>query len=117
MPPRDPLSITFSTLADPTRRDILGRLRRHPLTVSDLSRHYPMSRAAVSQHLSVLERADLVRRNRRGQWIECSLSPRALDPAQEWIEQQRAEWNERLEHYLKRKTPSQDEPTQEGEET
>lgn len=97
MPPKDPLSVTFSALADPTRRDILNRLRRQPLTVSDLAQHYPMSRAAVSQHLSVLERAELVRRNRRGQWIDCSITPASLDEAAQWIEQQRAEWNERLD--------------------
>lgn len=97
MPPKDPLSVTFSALADPTRRDILNRLRRRPLTVSDLAKHYPMSRAAVSQHLSVLERAELVRRNRRGQWIDCAVTPASLDEAARWIEKQRAEWNDRLD--------------------
>lgn len=97
MPLKDPLSMTFNALADPTRRDILARLRKHPLTVSDLAERYAMSRAGVSQHLTVLERANLVRRSRRGQWMECTLSPAALDPASEWIEQQRAEWNERLD--------------------
>lgn len=119
MPPKDPLSVTFSALADPTRRDILNRLRRRPLTVSELAKHYPMSRAAVSQHLSVLERAELVSRNRRGQWIDCAIAPASLDEAAQWIEQQRAEWNERLDRldrYLSRASPPTEDSAPEGEE-
>lgn len=119
MQAKDPLSIIFSALADPTRRDILARLRRHPLTVSELAEHYAMSRAGVSQHLTVLERADLVRRSRRGQWMECALSPAALNPASQWIEQQRAEWNgrlDRLEQHLSKSTRSDDEKAQKGAE-
>lgn len=114
MPPKDPLSVTFSALADPTRRDILVRLRRRPLAVSELAQHYPMSRAAVSQHLSVLERAELVHRNRRGQWIDCSIDPASLDEAAQWIETQRAEWSERLDRlqdYLSSTPPPTDQPT------
>lgn len=119
MPLKDPLSMTFSALADPTRRDILARLRKHPLTVSDLAEHYAMSRAGVSQHLTVLERADLVQRSRRGQWMECTLSPAALDPASQWIEQQRVEWKERLdrlEEHIGRKTALHEKHTEKGEE-
>lgn len=118
MSPKDPLSLTFSALADPTRRDILDRLRRRPLTVSDLAQHYPMSRAAVSQHLTVLERAELVRRNRRGQWIDCSITPASLDEAAQWIEQQRAAWNERLdrlEDYLTAAHPPTTAPAEPAE--
>lgn len=117
VPPKDPLSITFSALADPTRRDILTRLRKHPLTVGELAEHYAMSRAGVSQHLTVLERADLVQRSRRGQWIECTLSTATLDPASQWIEEQRAEWNERLdrlEHHLSQNTRPQENKAQKG---
>ncbi|MCH8561821.1 metalloregulator ArsR/SmtB family transcription factor [Nesterenkonia sp. LB17] len=112
------MSVTFSALADPTRRDILDRLRRRPLTVSELAKHYPMSRAGVSQHLSVLERAELVSRNRRGQWIDCSITPASLDEASQWIENQRRQWNERLDHleeYLNNH-PSKEDASQKGEE-
>lgn len=102
---RDKLSLAFSALADPTRRDILTRLRTRPLTVSDLAEHYPVSRPAVSQHLKVLETAGLVSRDKRAQWNDCSLAAGSLDEVSMWIEQQRAGWTERfdlLDEHLER---------------
>lgn len=87
----------FSALADPTRRDLVARLRKGPATVTDLAAAYPVSRAAVSQHLSVLERAELVTRTRRGKWMHCALTPTALDPVFTWLADQRAQWNDRLD--------------------
>ena len=104
----DRLSSSFAALADPTRRDILLRLRNGPLTVSTLASYYPMSRPAVSQHVAVLEKAGLVERNRRAQWTECSLAQDSLNEAAAWIKQQRTAWNERfdrLEDYLTKEKP------------
>lgn len=56
----------FHALADATRRDILERVIRAEESVSGLARHYPMSFAAVQKHVAVLERADLVTKQRRG---------------------------------------------------
>jgi DNA-binding transcriptional ArsR family regulator len=56
----------FHALADGTRRDILGRVIRERQSVSALARHYPMSFAAVQKHVAVLERAELVGKQRRG---------------------------------------------------
>src|SRR5699024_10158864 len=104
----DRLSSSFAALADPTRRDILLRLRTGPLTVSTLATYYPMSRPAVSQHVAVLEKAGLVERNRRAQWTECSLTQDRLNEVGGWIEQQRTAWNERFdrrEDYLAKEKP------------
>ena len=92
------LNSAFAALADPTRRDILHRLQQGPMTVGQLAEHYPMSRPAISQHLSVLEKAGLIQRRRRAQWIECVLVPEALDDVASWIQQQRAEWADRFDH-------------------
>jgi DNA-binding transcriptional ArsR family regulator len=53
----DALSLTFSALADPTRRAILARLASGSATVKELSEPFDMSGPAVSKHLRVLERA------------------------------------------------------------
>ncbi|OAV62480.1 ArsR/SmtB family transcription factor [Enteractinococcus helveticum] len=92
------LNSAFAALADPTRRDILQRLQNGPMTVGQLAEHYPMSRPAISQHLGVLEKAGLIQRRRRAQWIECVLVDDALDEVTSWVEQQRAEWADRFDH-------------------
>jgi predicted transcriptional regulator len=56
----------FHAMADTTRRDILVRVTEAEQSVSSLSRRYEMSFAAVQKHVAVLERAALVRKERRG---------------------------------------------------
>ena len=56
----------FHALADVTRRDLLGRAIRGDESVSALSRHYSISLTAVQKHITVLERAALVIKERRG---------------------------------------------------
>ena len=63
----DPLSTTFAALADPTRRAILERLADGDATVGELAEPFAMTLPAISKHLSVLERAGLVAKDRDGQ--------------------------------------------------
>ena len=51
-----PLTLTFSALADPTRRSILARLAQGEATVNELAAPLSISLQAVSKHLKVLER-------------------------------------------------------------
>ena len=102
--PTDQLSSTFSALADPTRRAILGRLSKGETSVTDLAKPFKMSLPAVSKHLKVLERAGLIERSREAQWRPCRLKPRPLKGAADWLEQYRQMWEERLdrlEEYLR----------------
>jgi DNA-binding transcriptional ArsR family regulator len=51
----------FKALADPSRRQLLDRLyANNGQTLSELCEHLDMSRQAVTQHLNVLEAANLV---------------------------------------------------------
>ncbi|HEY1708730.1 MAG TPA: metalloregulator ArsR/SmtB family transcription factor [Rhizomicrobium sp.] len=102
--PSDPLSATFSALADPTRRAILARLALGETTVSELAEPFDMSGPAISKHLKVLERAGLISRGREAQWRPCRLEPEALMTVDAWLEEYRALWNarfDRLDAYLK----------------
>jgi DNA-binding transcriptional ArsR family regulator len=99
----DPLSRTFSALADPTRRAILARLALGETSVSDLAKPFDMSLPAVSRHLKVLEGAGLIARGREAQWRPCKIEPQGLRPVDQWLERYRAFWEariDRLEHYL-----------------
>lgn len=103
---RDPLSQTFSALADPTRRAILARLSEGEASVTDLARPFlkDMSLPAVTKHLKVLEKAGLVTKGREAQWRPCTLNGAPLKAASDWMEQYRTHWEEafdRLGAYLK----------------
>ena len=57
----------FRALSDPSRRELLDRLfARSGQTLSELSHEMEMSRQAVTQHLQVLEAANLVSVQWRG---------------------------------------------------
>jgi DNA-binding transcriptional ArsR family regulator len=99
----DPLSATFSALADPTRRAILARLATGETSVSKLAEPFQMSMPAVSKHLKVLERAGLIARGREAQWRPCRLEAGPLKHASDWIDNYRQFWEEsfdRLDAYL-----------------
>jgi DNA-binding transcriptional ArsR family regulator len=87
----------FAALAEPTRRDMLHRLGAGSLTVGELATSYAVSRPAISQQLSVLEKAGLIDRTARAQWRQCSLREQGLDEAWEWIARHRAERNGRFD--------------------
>lgn len=66
------LDMLFGSLADPTRRDILRRVAREDLSISELAEPYQMSFAAIAKHVNVLESAGLVMKRREGkQQIVC----------------------------------------------
>ena len=90
----DRLSITFSALADPTRRAILARLISGEASVTELAKPFEMSLPAVSKHLKVLERAGLVKRGREAQWRPCRLDAGPLKDAAEWLEHYREFWEQ-----------------------
>jgi DNA-binding transcriptional ArsR family regulator len=56
----------FHALADRTRRDIMRRVLAGEHSVSALAAGYDMSFAAVQKHVSVLEKAGLLTKRRRG---------------------------------------------------
>jgi DNA-binding transcriptional ArsR family regulator len=98
------LNRTFAALADPTRRSILEHLAQGDRCVTDLARPHRMSLPAVSKHLRVLERAGLIRRQRRGRVHQLKLEAKPMKDAQLWIEEYRHFWEknlDRLDDYLK----------------
>jgi len=107
----DSLSLTFSALADPTRRAMLARLGQGPATVKELAEPFEISMPAISKHLKVLEYAGLIERGRRAQWRPAQLQPAPLQEASQWLEQYRQNWEEsldRLEEYLRKIQDEQD---------
>lgn len=101
---RDPLSLVFAALADPTRRAILTRLRRGPATVTEIGEPFDMTGPAVSKHLRVLERAGLITRGRVAQSRPAALNAEPMKQVAEWADEFRAFWDQRydrLDDYLR----------------
>lgn len=86
------LDAVFSALADPTRRRIVERLARGPLSVGELASGFPISQPAISRHVRVLEESGLLERRVAGRVHRCSLSPGAMNAASSWIDRQRKFW-------------------------
>ncbi len=102
----DSLSITFSALADPTRRAILARLSKGDANVSELAKPFlkQMSLPAITKHLQVLEKAALISKTREAQYRPCKLNALAFKDVADWMETYRQFWEEsfdRLDAYLK----------------
>ncbi len=71
--------------------------------MTELAAPFEMTLPAVSKHLKVLERAELIERSRHAQWRPCRLAPAPLKEVADWVEHYRALWEERfdrLEAYL-----------------
>lgn len=101
----DRLSLIFSALADPTRREMLARLAEGETTVKELAQPFSVSPPAISRHLRVLERAGLITQRRAAQSRPTSLRTEPLDEADAWIVAQRVAWQarvERLDAHLKK---------------
>ena len=95
--PADSLSMTFSALADATRRAILARLVTGECSVTELAEPFKMSMPAVSKHLRVLERAGLISRGREAQWRPCRIEAGPLKEIADWTERYRHIWEARLD--------------------
>ncbi|MHA7776207.1 ArsR/SmtB family transcription factor [Roseibium sp. M-1] len=99
----DPLSVTLSALADPTRRAILARLSQGAATVNEIAEPFDMSLPAVSRHLKVLATAGLISRGKEAQWRPCRLETAPLQEVDGWLERYRRFWSgsfDRMEDYL-----------------
>lgn len=95
--PVDRLSSTFAALADPTRRAILERLSHGHATVGELAEPFAMTLPAISKHVSVLERAGLVTKDRDGQRRNCRITATPLKSATTWLEEYRRHWEANLD--------------------
>jgi len=65
----------FKAIADPNRRKILYLLKKHTImTPGEISDHFQISKAALSDHLKILRHADLVSCEKKGQYLHYQLN-------------------------------------------
>lgn len=73
-------------LGDPTRREILDKLRAGPRAVGEIAAGMPISRPAVSQHLKVLKDSGLVAETRAGTRHYFAIAPEGLGELRAYLD-------------------------------
>jgi len=87
----------FGAVADPTRRQILERLRAHgPLSIKELAAPLPISRQAVTKHLNILLGSGLVEMRWVGRERMHFLNPTPLQKLESWLKPYSEAWDRRL---------------------
>lgn len=103
---------SFGALSDATRRGVLEHLVRADASITTLAKRFGMTIAGMKKHITVLERAGLVRTEKVGRVRTCKLGLRGLEEEAAWIEGYRQLWAARFDRLdaivdeLKRKEES-----------
>lgn len=87
----------FMALADTTRRSILELVAKSELSIGEIARHFSLTFAAVSKHIKVLERANLITKRRRGKEQVVIIMPDTLGIARDQIERYAQMWGDRFD--------------------
>jgi DNA-binding transcriptional ArsR family regulator len=86
----------FRAIADPTRRQILGLLRRRSYAVGEIAGHFRSSRPAISKHIRLLRNVGLVVVKNQGTARICQLNAAPLRAVDDWLRDYQALWDESL---------------------
>jgi DNA-binding transcriptional ArsR family regulator len=87
----------FGALADVTRRDILERVSIAEQTIGSLAEPYTMSLAAIAKHISVLEKAGLITKRRKGKEKLIQIQPKTIELAAKYLSEYEQIWNTRFD--------------------
>ena len=82
----------------------MARVSRQSLSIGQIARDYSLTFAAVSKHLKVMEKAQLVVKQRNGKEQIVAAAPDTVKDASEYLKRYEAMWNERfdaLDQYLR----------------
>ena len=87
----------FKALADPTRRAIFDKLAGGSMNATALREGMQISQPAMSQHLSALRGARLVREKRQGRFVNYEVNAEGLARIAQWLAKYRAFWPARVD--------------------
>ncbi|MGJ7912879.1 ArsR/SmtB family transcription factor [Neobacillus sp. LXY-1] len=86
----------FQAISDPNRRRMLKLLSDQELPITAITKHFPMSRTAVSKHLKVLADAGLVHERKVGRETRFILEPIPLFEVKDWLQFFELFWENKL---------------------
>lgn len=87
----------FQAIADPTRREIIGMIAHRRLNLNTVADHFDISRPAISKHIKILTECGLVTIKKQGRERYCEASLEKLNEVNEWTEQFRIFWTQKLD--------------------
>jgi DNA-binding transcriptional ArsR family regulator len=95
--PQQPRAPAFAALGDETRLLLVARLcNGQPRSISQLTRGSRLTRQAITKHLRVLERAEIVRSVRRGRENLFKLDPQPIEDMKRYLDSVSQQWDQAL---------------------
>lgn len=84
-------------LADPTRRAVIRSLGAGPASVSQLAKSFPITLPSFMKHVRMLESSGLIETRKSGRVRTCTLNRDRLLLLDNWLDEQRALWEQRTD--------------------
>ena len=100
----EPLDLIFFALADRTRRKMLMELRKGVRSAKELAQPFSLSLPAITKHLKILEKANLISRKIEGRQHFFDVQKESIKQAWEWGNYYLSFWDQNLDQladYLK----------------
>src|ERR1700756_1139733 len=95
----DPLTDILTAISHPTRRAIIGQLANGPARFLDIAKPFDTALNAITKHLKLLERAELIERERHGREVIISFRGEPLREVAGWVHEYERFWNQRLDQF------------------
>lgn len=86
----------FQVIADPSRRAILGMLKKQTQNINSIAENFEMSRPAISKHIRILEYAGFISIQEMGRERHCKLSQKGFIELKKWISFFDSFWDDKL---------------------
>lgn len=86
----------FQAISDSTRRKLLILLAEKEMSIAEIADHFPISRTAVTKHLTILSDAKVVTNRKVGRETSFLLEPKPLMEIKEWLNFFEAYWDDQL---------------------
>ncbi|MEM7281675.1 MAG: metalloregulator ArsR/SmtB family transcription factor [Pseudomonadota bacterium] len=88
-------AMVFAALGDPVRLELLAKIGEGG-TITELAAELPITRQAVTRHLGVLEKANLIQGKRKGREVRFTPRPARLVEAKGWLSEVAGQWEQAL---------------------
>lgn len=86
----------FQAIAAPTRREVLRLLAKRNLPITEITAHFPISRTAITKHLTILSEAELVSGKKVGREKIYQLHPEPLIELKDWLSYYEQFWENKI---------------------